>query len=205
MLRPAGLSAGSDSMDSLGLRPSVPSTRECHGTDVNQPARKWEQMDASSAGRMPDPRRVPREAAGGRVVAIEAADRSDRQQALLLLGLGGPWMVYTHLYFWLHPRGLTVAPSLFMHLTGRPDPLCGLTRTFAWMWRGDVAQAVAVYPLGPVLFLVSFPLLAYAAFVLVLGRALRVRLPTPARRALVALVVLLFALNWASKLLWLGV
>lgn len=138
-------------------------------------------------------------------MAMEAADWFDRQVAVLGLGLGGAWMVYTYLYFWLHPRGLTAAPSLFMHLTGRPDPLCGLTRTFAWMWRGDVAQAVAVYPLGPALFLLSFPLLAYAAFVLFRGRAIRVRLPVAARRALVAAVILLFALNWASKLLWLGV
>lgn len=138
-------------------------------------------------------------------LALEVADRFDRQQAVLLLGLGGAWMIYTYLYFWLHPRGLTVAPSLFMHLTGRPDPLCGLTRTFAWMWHGDVAHAVLVYPLGPALFLLSFPLLACAGFVLVRGRAVRLTLPVNARRALIAAVVLLFALNWAAKLLWLGV
>lgn len=138
------------------------------------------------------------------VLALDVASAPDRQQALTILGLGGAWMVYTHLYFWLHPRGLTAAPSLFMYLTGRPDPLCGLTRTFAWMWRGDVVHAALVYPLGPALFLLSFPLLAYAALVLVRGRAVRIRLRTAQRRALVAIVVLLFALNWSAKLLWLG-
>ncbi len=64
-----------------------------------------------------------------------------------------------------------------MHLTGRPDPVCGLTRTFAWMWRGDVAHAVAVYPLGPLAFAARFPLLGYAAWILVSGRALRLELP----------------------------
>jgi len=142
---------------------------------------------------------------GSRIVSLEPAGRFDRQQALLVVGLGIPWMVYTRLYFWLHPRGLTVAPSIFMHLTGRPDPLCGLTRTFAWMWRADPWQAVLVYPLGPILFLLSFPLLAYAGFVLVRGRAARIRLPATAVRMLVVAVVLLFALNWLSKLLWLGV
>jgi hypothetical protein len=114
-------------------------------------------------------------------------------------------MIYTRLYFWLHPRGLTVAPSIFMHLTGRPDPLCGLTRTFAWMWRGDPMQAVLVYPLGPALFLLTFPLVAYAGFMLIRGQAVRVVLPATSRRIIVVAVVLLFALNWTSKLLWLGV
>lgn len=91
-----------------------------------------------------------------------------------------------------------------MHLTGRPDPLCGLTRTFAWMWRGDPVQAVLVYPLGPALFLLSFPLLAYAGFVLVRGEAPRVRLLARGRRVLMAAVVLLFALNWTAKMLLAG-
>lgn len=168
------------------------------------PGQGGERLIGGWQGR-PDQRNPLGTAAAARVVAVEAADRFDRQQALLVLGLGVPWMVYTHLYFWLHPRGLTVAPSIFMHLTGRPDPLCGLTRTFAWMWRGDLTQAAAVYPLGPALFLLSFPLLAYACLVLARGQAVRFRPPATARRALVIAVVLLFALNWASKLLWLGV
>jgi len=140
-----------------------------------------------------------------RLASLASADRFDRQQALLVLGLGVPWMLYTRLYFWLHPRGLTVAPSLFMHLTGRPDPLCGLTRTFAWTWRGDIRQAVLAYPLGPALFVLSFPLLVYAGFVLVRSKAIRITLPARNRRILVAVAVLLLALNWASKLFWLGV
>jgi hypothetical protein len=131
--------------------------------------------------------------------------RADRSSAALILSLGIAWLTYTRLYFWLHPRGLTAAPSLFMYLTGRPDPLCGLTRTFAWMWRGDVGQAVAVYPLGPLAFATSFPLLAYAAGVLVSGRALRLDVPGLVRRAVVATVVGAVALNWAAKLIWLGI
>jgi hypothetical protein len=38
-------------------------------------------------------------------------------------------MIYTRLCFWLHPRGLTVAPSLFMHLTG-------LNRASTRLWLG---------------------------------------------------------------------
>src|SRR2546430_8372566 len=136
---------------------------------------------------------------------IGFAGPSHRVSAALILAIGVAWLAYTRLYFWLHPRGLTVAPSLFMYLTGRPDPLCGLTRTFAWMWRGDLAHAVAVYPLGPLAFAASFPLLGYAAGVMLTGHALRLELPRGVRRAAVAVAVVAVALNWAAKLIWLGI
>jgi len=138
-------------------------------------------------------------------VRIDRATSSDRSSAAVILALGIAWLTYTRLYFWLHPRGVTVAPSLFMHLTGRPDPLCGLTRTFAWMWRGDLAHAVAVYPLGPLAFAASFPLVGYAAAVLVSGYALRAEMPRTVRRVTVVVVVVAVALNWTAKLIWLGV
>ena len=136
---------------------------------------------------------------------IDHAPRADRSSAAGILALGLAWLTYTRLYFWLHPRGLTTAPSLFMHLTGRPDPLCGLTRTFAWMWRGDVAHAVAVYPLGPLAFAASFPLLGWSAAVLVSGRTLRLDVPHAVRRAVLVIAVVAVALNWAAKLIWLGI
>ena len=136
---------------------------------------------------------------------IDRAQGPDRSSAALILALGLAWLTYTRLYFWLHPTGLTAAPSLFMHLTGRPDPLCGLTRTFAWMWRGDLVQAVAVYPLGPFVFAASFPLLGYAAAVLVSGWALRLEMPHVVRRMLLVGLLVAVALNWAAKLIWLGV
>jgi uncharacterized protein DUF2752 len=135
----------------------------------------------------------------------EASGREDRLRASLILALLVPWFAYTRLYFWLHPRGLTFAPSLFMTLTGKPDPTCGLTRTFAWTWRGDLARAVAVYPLGPLLFLAALALVAYAAVVLVGGRALRFNLSWALKRNLALALGLALGLNWAAKLLWLGI
>jgi Protein of unknown function (DUF2752) len=100
-----------------------------------------------------------------------------------------PWLLYTRLYFWLRPRGATIAPSLFMHLTGRPDPACGLTRTFAWMWRGDILRAIAVYPLGPAAFVAALAVLGYACLVLMSGRALREDLSPRPRGTLTALTI----------------
>src|SRR5260370_42247267 len=37
-------------------------------------------------------------------------------------------------------------------LAGHPCPFCGGTRSFAYMWEGDIADAVRLYPLGPALF-----------------------------------------------------
>ena len=62
-----------------------------------------------------------------------------------------------------------------------------------------------MYPLGPLVFAASFPLLGYAAAVLVSRRALRLEMPHVVRRMLLVGVLVTVALNWAAKLIWLGV
>src|SRR6266568_177159 len=104
--------------------------------------------------------------------SVAPVDRQERLTAAGLLALTLAWLTYTRLYFWLHPRHLTFDPSAFMYLTGKPDPSCGLTRTFAWMWRGDLARAVGVYPLGPIIFVASFVLVAYWAVMVLSGRSI---------------------------------
>ena len=138
------------------------------------------------------------------MAVLGQADRQERLIAAGSFGLTVAWLIYTHFYFWLHPRGLTFDPSAFMYLTGKPDPSCGLTRTFAWMWRGDLGRSVAVYPLGPVVFVAAFVLVAYSAVVLLGGRSLRFSLSRRLRRGLVTIAVVAVGLNWASKLIWLG-
>ena len=132
------------------------------------------------------------------------ADSADRWLAITLPSLAIPWLIYTRLYFFLQPRHLTFDGGLFMTYFKKPDPFCGMTRTFAWMWRGDVLHAVSVYPLGPLIFVATFGLVVYSVWVLVSGRALRLAL-TPTRAWTFAVVCLVaLGLNWASKLIWLG-
>ena len=138
------------------------------------------------------------------LLTITAAYRDDRQIAALLLALALPWLAYTRLYFWLHPRHLTFEGGLFMWMFNKPDPTCGLTRTFAWMWRGDLAHAVSVYPLGPLVFVGTILVVFWALAALVLGRTARLSLSGGSWRVLIALSVVALALNWASKLIWLG-
>src|SRR5438876_149830 len=54
-------------------------------------------------------RSAPRRPSVGWVVL----DRRERLARLLPLALLVAWFVYTRLYFFLHPRGLTFDPSLF--------------------------------------------------------------------------------------------
>lgn len=141
---------------------------------------------------------------GSPTATIVVAAASDRALAATLLGVAVPWLAYTRLYFFLQPRHLTYDGSAWMWLFNKPDPSCGLTRTFAWMWRGDLGHAVAVYPLGPLVFLATWALAFYGLAVLVAGRALQLYVPTMIARRLVLVGFVLVGLNWIAKLAWLG-
>jgi len=86
----------------------------------------------------------------------------------------------------------------------KPDPFCGGTRTFAWMWRGDVGRAVAVYPLGPLLFVATVALVVYAVIALVSRRAVHVNPSAPIVRLVLWVGLVALAINWIAKLAWLG-
>ena len=138
-------------------------------------------------------------------LAWSQATPTARLTQLGLIGMGAAWLAYTKLYFFLHPRGLTVAPSLFMYVTGRPDPFCGLTRTFAWMWRGDLAAAIRVYPLGPMVFVGMWATMGVLSYSTVASRSLHVVLSPARRRALLTAAAVALAVNWSLKLVWLGI
>src|SRR5437879_3369870 len=136
--------------------------------------------------------------------AWSQATQTARWTQVGLLATGAAWLAYTKLYFFLHPLGLTVAPSLFMYLTGRPDPFCGLTRTFAWMWRGDLAAAIRVYPLGPIAFVATCVAMGVLAYSAIAGRSFQVVMSRTRRRALLTAALTALAVNWTLKLVWLG-
>ena len=135
---------------------------------------------------------------------LVAATSGDRWLAWTLLGLALPWLAYTRLYFFLQPRHLTYDGSAFMWLFNKPDPSCGLTRTFAWMWRGDLGRAVAVYPLGPLIFVATIALVVYSGVLLLSARAVHVNLAPATVRLLIWIGLAALGLNWIAKLAWLG-
>ncbi len=149
------------------------------------------------------PGQLSEHSAGARPrIVVSAANHDYRVIAGTLLGLAVPWLIYTRLYFWLQPRGLTFSSGLMA--SNIPGPACGLTRTFAWMWRGDLQHAVSVYPLGPLAFAAAIGIIIWSLSVLVLGRAAWVRLSRREWTALAAVAVIALLLNWTAKLLWLG-
>src|SRR6266851_5553032 len=136
------------------------------------------------------------------LATVARATPGDRWLAFTFLGLGIPWLVYTRLYFLLQPRHLTFDGGLFMRFFNKPDPFCGGTRTFAWMWQGDVGRAVAVYPLGPLIFVATVALVVYGLFVLVTGRAVYLNLSPMMVRGVIIVGFVALALNWIAKLVW---
>ena len=85
-------------------------------------------------------------------VALTRAMRADRMRDLgLALGLL-TWLLYTRVFWILQAAHLSAPPCPFYYLTGHPCPFCGGTRSFAYMWRGDISDAVRLYPLGPAMF-----------------------------------------------------
>jgi len=138
------------------------------------------------------------------LAAVAPATPGDRWLAWTLLGVGLPWLAYTRLYFFLHPRHLTFDGGLFMWYFNKPDPFCGGTRTFAWMWRGDVGRAVGVYPLGPLLFVATVVLVVYGLYVLITRRAVQINLSPEMVRGVLVVGFVALGLNWIAKLVWLG-
>ena len=143
-------------------------------------------------------------ATAARALAWQPADSASRSRDLSLLFAGTLWLLYTRLYFFLHPRHLTFDGGLFMWLFNKPDPGCGLTRTFAWMWQGNVRQAVLIYPLGPLLFVAVLLLVGYCAVGLTSGRRLSLNFSIRTWTWIFVIAGIALGLNWASKLIWLG-
>jgi len=85
-------------------------------------------------------------------ISITRPMPGDRLRDFAILGGLLLWLGYTRVYWALSVGHMTLPPCPFYYLTGHPCPFCGGTRSFAYMWEGDVANAVRLYPLGPLLF-----------------------------------------------------
>ena len=121
----------------------------------------------------------------------------------LLAGLVA-WLVYTRVYWALHVSHIALPPCPFYYLTGHPCPFCGGTRSFAYMWQGDLANAVRLYPLGPVFFVGSLVGTAGLASGVITGRTWTFNLSSLQWRLLAVGAVSAIAMSWALKVFVLG-
>jgi hypothetical protein len=137
-------------------------------------------------------------------LSLTRALPSDRVRDLVLLGSLVLWLVYTRVFFVLQAAHLSAPPCPFFYITGHPCPFCGGTRSFAYMWQGDLANSVRLYPLGPVIFAGTFLGVAGLAAGAVTGRTWT---PRPSRvqvRLLWIGAVSAVAISWALKVFVLG-
>jgi hypothetical protein len=137
-------------------------------------------------------------------ISLTRALPTDRLRDLALLGGLLLWLVYTRLFFVLQAAHLSAPPCPFYYLTGHPCPFCGGTRSFAYMWRGDLTDAVRLFPLGPLLFAGTLVGVAGLAAGAVSGRTWTPRLTGMQWRLLAIGVASAISISWALKVFVLG-
>jgi hypothetical protein len=137
-------------------------------------------------------------------ISITRAVPSDRWRDFALLGGLVLWLGYTRIYWTLQATHVAFPPCPFYYLTGHPCPFCGGTRSFAYMWRGDLSDAVRLYPLGPAIFAGTLAGVAALAVGIVSGRTWEPRLTSSQWRVLGVGVVSAVLMSWALKFFVLG-
>jgi hypothetical protein len=137
-------------------------------------------------------------------VALTRAVRADRMRDIALLAGLVLWLAYTRVFFALQAAHLTAPPCPFFYLTGHPCPFCGGTRSFAYMWQGDLADSVRLFPLGPAFFAGTFVGVAGLAAGAVSGRTWTPRLTRMQWRVLAISVGSAVVMSWALKVFVLG-
>ncbi|GAC1473370.1 MAG: hypothetical protein PVS3B2_12070 [Candidatus Dormibacteraceae bacterium] len=130
--------------------------------------------------------------------------QADRLRYLALLAGLLAWLAYTRIFFILQAAHLTAPPCPFYYLTGHPCPFCGGTRSFAYMWQGDLADSVRLYPLGPALFAGTFVVAAGLAVGTVIGRTWTPRFTRTQWQVLGIGAASAVVLSWALKVFILG-
>ena len=128
----------------------------------------------------------------------------DRLRDFAILGGLLLWLAYTRIYWVISAGHMTLPPCPFYYLTGHPCPFCGGTRSFAYMWQGDIADAVRLYPLGPALFAGTLAGVVALGAGIATGRTWTPNLSSLQWRLIIIGVVSAVAISWALKLFILG-
>jgi len=137
-------------------------------------------------------------------IAFNRATQADRMRDLGIFFVLIGWLAYTRIYWILQAAHLGAPPCPFYYLTGHPCPFCGGTRSFAYMWQGDLSDAVRLYPLGPALFVGTVLGAGGLAAGLLSGRTFVPRLSSMQWRLLWVGAVSALLLSWALKVFVLG-
>jgi hypothetical protein len=137
-------------------------------------------------------------------ISITKALPDQRLRDLGIFGGLALWLVYTRVFWALNAAHMTIPPCPFYYLTGHPCPFCGGTRSFAYMWQGDIADAVRLYPLGPAMFAGTIFGTGALAAGLITGRSWTQRLTSRHWHLLIGVAVGAIGISWALKVFVLG-
>lgn len=137
-------------------------------------------------------------------IAVSRAGPGERWRDLGLFAVLVVWLVYTRIYWLLQAAHLSAPPCPFYYLTGHPCPFCGGTRSFAYMWRGDISDAVRLYPLGPLLFAGAIVGAGGLAAGMATGRTWTSRLTARQWRLVTVGAIGALLVSWALKVFVLG-
>ena len=137
-------------------------------------------------------------------LTMTRAQPSDRLRDLGILAVLVMWLLYTRIFWVLQAAHLTAPPCPFYYLTGHPCPFCGGTRSFAFMWNGDLADAVRLYPLGPALFAGTVLGVGGLAAGIVTGHTWTSRLTEMHWKLIATGVISALLMSWALKVFVLG-
>jgi Protein of unknown function (DUF2752) len=128
----------------------------------------------------------------------------DRLRDLGILAVLVMWLAYTRIFWALQAIHLTAPTCPFFYLTGHPCPFCGGTRSFAYMWEGDISDAVRLYPLGPALFAGTLAGVAGLTAGVVTGRTWTSRLNAMQWKLVAVGAISALLMSWALKVFVLG-
>jgi hypothetical protein len=129
---------------------------------------------------------------------------ADRRRDLAIALAFAVWLLYTRVYWILQAAHLGAPVCPFYYLTGHPCPFCGGTRSFAYMWEGDLSNAVRLYPLGPALFAGTFVAIGGLVAGGVSGHTLRPHLSREQWGGILFGTIATVAVSWALKVFILG-
>ncbi len=137
-------------------------------------------------------------------VAMSRALPTERARDLAIAGALVLWLVYTRIYWVLQAAHLGGPVCPFYYFTGHPCPFCGGTRSFAYMWRGDLSDAVRLYPLGPAMFAGTIAGVGGLLAGAITGRTWTPRLTAAQWKGIGAGAAVVLLISWALKVFVLG-